>query len=43
MNGIAVGTRLFLNEGNGKFRESKVSSPFSMALADIDADGDLDL
>ena len=49
VNGIAVGTRLFLNEGNGKFRESKesglskVSSPFSMALADIDADGDLDL
>jgi hypothetical protein len=49
VNGIATGTRLFLNDGNGNFQESKqsglsqTSSPSSMALADIDGDGDLDL
>ena len=49
VNGIAAGTRLFLNDGYGNFQESKESgfskttSPSSMALADMDGDGDLDL
>lgn len=49
VSGIAVGTRLFLNDGTGSFAESKetglskTASPTSMALADLDADGDLDL
>ncbi len=49
VNGIAAGTRLFLNDGKGvltELRESGLSrsaSPTSMALADIDGDGDLDL
>lgn len=49
VNGIATGTRLFLNDGKGHFGEAKDSglsrtaSATSMTLADIDGDGDLDL
>ena len=49
VNGISAGTRLFLNDGKGKWTEAKDSglsrtaSSTSMALADIDGDGDLDL
>jgi hypothetical protein len=49
VNGIAAGTRLFLNDGKGNWAEtiesglSRTSSPTSMALADIDGDGDLDV
>jgi hypothetical protein len=49
VNGIAAGTRLFLNDGKGKFTEvkdsglSRTASATSLALADIDGDGDLDL
>ncbi|MBL9135314.1 MAG: VCBS repeat-containing protein [Verrucomicrobiales bacterium] len=50
VNGIARGTRLFLNDGRGRFQEatddaglrSKAGST-SMALADIDGDGRIDL
>ncbi|MBI4658133.1 MAG: VCBS repeat-containing protein [Verrucomicrobia bacterium] len=49
VNGIAAGTRLFLNDGKGRWTESETSglsrtaSSTSLALADIDGDGDLDL
>jgi hypothetical protein len=49
VNGIAAGTRLFLNDGRGRFAEvkdsglSRTASATSLALADIDGDGDLDL
>src|SRR6266542_2020754 len=49
VNGIAAGTRLFLNDGKGKWTEvkdsglSRTASATSLALADIDGDGDLDL
>ena len=49
VNSIGGGTRLFLNDGRGRFEESKSSGlttkygSTSMALADIDGDGDLDL
>ncbi len=49
VNGIAAGTRLFLNDGKGQFSEqkdsglSRTASATSLALADIDGDGDLDL
>lgn len=49
VNGIGAGTRLFLNDGNGRFEEqvesglSRTASATSLALADIDGDGDLDL
>ncbi len=50
VNGIGRGTRLFVNEGSGRFREgtaaaglSSRSSGTSLALADVDGDGDLDL
>lgn len=49
VNGIAAGTRLFLNDGKGNWTEmknsglSRTASATSMALADIDGDGDLDL
>jgi hypothetical protein len=49
VNGIVAGTRLFRNDGKGKFTEAKDSglsrtaSATSLALADMDGDGDLDL
>jgi len=49
VNGLGGGTRLFVNDGKGRFTE-KVNSGLvrrfgatSMALADVNGDGDLDL
>lgn len=49
VNGVATGTRLFTNDGSGRWLESadsglsRTASATSLALADIDGDGDLDL
>lgn len=49
VNSVGGGTRLFLNDGHGQFREKTDSGLLrrycatSMAMADIDGDGDLDL
>ncbi len=49
VNGIGVGTRLFLNDGHGHFTESldsglkRQGGSTSLSLADVDGDGDLDL
>src|SRR6266487_2056545 len=49
VNSVGGGTRLFLNDGKGKFTEVTTSglirkfAATSMAMADIDGDGNLDL
>ena len=50
VNGVGAGTRLFLNDGKGHFREatdewglSSHTGSMSMALGDVDGDGFLDL
>ena len=50
VNSLGGGTRLFLNDGKGRFTEgtaqaglSSRTGSMSLALADVDGDGDLDL
>ena len=49
VNGLGAGTRLFLNDGHGRFAQKTESGLVrdcgarSLALADIDGDGDLDV
>ncbi|MBX3732826.1 MAG: VCBS repeat-containing protein [Verrucomicrobiae bacterium] len=50
INTVGQGTRLWRNDGRGRFRDDTASSgleapsgPTSFALADVDGDGDLDL
>ncbi len=50
VNAFGGGTRLFLNDGQGRFQEATAragllgkTASLSMALADMDGDGDLDL
>ena len=49
VNAVGGGTRLFLNQGKGRFAESgdsgfsRTAGSHSMALADVDGDGDLDV
>lgn len=50
VNGLGRGTRLFLNDGRARFKEvtresglASTAGSMSLALADIEGDGDLDL